>query len=51
MSVVDGQISVQDLLATLCEAVGIGAYAANQHPNGRPIPIASDGAAVKEVLA
>ena len=50
MTVVDGKIDVQDLLATLGEAVGIGAYAANQHPNGRPIPI-SDGLAVSEVLA
>lgn len=50
-SVVDGKISVQDLLATLCEAIGIGAYAANQHPNGRPIPIASEGVAIEEVLA
>ncbi|MCA9072443.1 MAG: DUF1501 domain-containing protein, partial [Planctomycetaceae bacterium] len=50
-SVIDGKITVQDLLATLCEAVGIGAYASNQHPNGRPIPIASDGLAIKEVLA
>jgi hypothetical protein len=50
MSVVDGQISVMDLLATLGEAVGIGAYAENRHPNGRPIPI-SDGLAVDEVLA
>ncbi|HUG20393.1 MAG TPA: DUF1501 domain-containing protein [Planctomycetaceae bacterium] len=50
MNVVDGKISVQDLLATLCEAVGIGSYAANTHPNGRPIPI-SDGTPVKEVLA
>jgi len=50
MTVVDGQISVMDLLATLCEAVGVGAYAANQHPNGRPIPL-TDGLPVKEVLA
>jgi uncharacterized protein (DUF1501 family) len=50
-TVVDGKTSVQDLLATLCEAIGIGQYAANQHPNGRPIPIASEGQAIQEILA
>jgi hypothetical protein len=50
MTVVDGKISVQDLFATLCEAVGIGSYASNMHPNGRPIPIA-DGLPIQEVLA
>jgi len=50
LTIKDGQITIQDLLATLCEAVGIGAYAENQHPNGRPIPV-SNGLAVEEVLA
>ncbi|MCA9058161.1 MAG: DUF1501 domain-containing protein, partial [Planctomycetaceae bacterium] len=50
-SVEDGQISVEDLLATLCEAIGIGAGATNNDPNGRPTPIAEGGSAVKAVLA
>ncbi|MCA8989336.1 MAG: DUF1501 domain-containing protein, partial [Planctomycetaceae bacterium] len=49
-SVVDGQITVQDLLATLCEAIGIGGDATNQAPDGRPIPIA-EGTPISQVLA
>lgn len=48
-AVVDGQIGVDDLLATLIEAIGIGAKAANRSPDGRPMPI-SEGTPVKEVL-
>lgn len=48
-AVVDGQIGVQDLLATLCEALGVGG-ASNMSPSGRPIPIA-DGNPIKAVLA
>ena len=44
----EGQIGVQDLLATLCEALGVGG-ASNEDPNGRPIPIA-EGFAVEDVL-
>jgi len=49
-AVVDGQIGVEDLLATLAEAVGVGAGASVMAPSGRPMPI-SDGSPVKEVLA
>ncbi len=49
-AVVDGQIGVEDLLATLAEAVGVGAGASVMAPSGRPMPI-SDGNPVKEVLA
>ncbi len=49
-TVVEGQISVQDMLATVCEAVGIGGDAMNQAPNGRPVPIA-EGIPISEVLA
>ena len=46
----DGQIGVQDLLATLCQALGLDSNASNQSPSGRPIPLAN-GVAIKEVLA
>ena len=44
-------IGVEDLLATVCEAIGVGAKATNLDPTGRPTPIADGGTAVKEVLA
>lgn len=49
VTVVDGQINEQDLLSTLCAALGVG-DAANTAPSGRPIPVA-DGTPVKAVLA
>ena len=48
-AVVDGQIGVDDLLATLVEAIGIGAGATNMSPSGRPMPVA-EGTPVKAVL-
>ena len=50
LTVVDGQITVQDLLATLYEALGVGASAYNMSPSGRPIPV-SEGAPIRSVLA
>lgn len=50
MMVEDGEISAEDLLATLAEAVGVGADAHLINEDGRPIKIA-DGSPVKEVLA
>lgn len=50
MEVVDGRIGVGDLLATLCEALGVGADAAVTSPDGRPILIA-EGTAISEVLS
>ena len=47
--VVENQITVQDLLSTLCEALGVGG-AMNTKPDGRPIAIA-EGNSVSEVLA
>lgn len=47
--VVDGQIGVQDLLSTLCKALGVG-HASNMSPSGRPIPIA-EGMSIDSVLA
>lgn len=49
-AVVDGQIGVEDLLATLAEAIGIGAKATVVSPMGRPTRIA-EGKPVKEVLS
>jgi uncharacterized protein (DUF1501 family) len=49
LTVVDGQITAPDLLATLCEALGVGGTY-NTDANGRPIPI-SEGASVRAVLA
>lgn len=48
--VVDGKIGVQDLLSTLCKAIGLGSSPSNLAPSGRPIPI-SEGRAIQEVLA
>jgi uncharacterized protein (DUF1501 family) len=49
-TVVDGRISVADLLATLCEAVGIESDASQIDNNGRPIPI-TDGIPIQAVLS
>ena len=48
-AVVDGQVTAQDLLATLCGALGvIGAY--NMSPSGRPIPV-TEGVPIAPVLS
>jgi hypothetical protein len=49
-TVVDGRISVADLLATLCEAVGIESTASQIDNNGRPIAI-TDGIPIQAVLS
>ncbi len=49
-TVVDGQIRVEDLLATLCEALGVEHDTMQMDNNGRPIPI-TDGTPIKAVLA
>jgi uncharacterized protein (DUF1501 family) len=50
MTVVDGRISVNDLLATLCSAVGIDEGASQIDNSGRPIPI-TDGIPIQAVLS
>jgi len=50
MAVVEGQISVNDLLATVCQAVGVGPEVSQIDPTGRPIPI-TDGKPIKAVLS
>lgn len=49
-TVVDGQIDAGDLLATLCQAVGLKDNVSAMSPIGRPIPLA-EGAPVKAVLS
>ena len=46
----DGRIGVQDLLSTLCAALGLGGSPMNEAPNGRPMPVA-EGRVIDEVLA
>ena len=48
--VVDGKINQQDLLATLCEGLGVNPLTENIAEGGRPIAIA-EGSAVAEVLS
>jgi len=48
-AVEENEVSSQDLLATLCDALGVGA-ASNMSPSGRPIPIA-EGNVIREILA
>ncbi|MEM1070521.1 MAG: DUF1501 domain-containing protein, partial [Planctomycetota bacterium] len=49
-TVEDGLIAEQDLLSTLCSALGLGSAPTNMAPNGRPMPI-SEGNVIKDVLA
>jgi hypothetical protein len=49
-TVVDGQISVNDLLATVCQAAGVGPEVSQLDATGRPIPI-TDGKPIKAVLS
>jgi arylsulfatase A-like enzyme len=50
MRVVEGQVGVADLLATLCQALGVSPSVTQLSNTGRPIAIA-DGTPIKEVLA
>jgi len=50
MTVVDGKITASDLLATVCQAVGVGPEVSQMDANGRPIPI-TDGNPIKAVLS
>ncbi|HUQ70584.1 MAG TPA: DUF1501 domain-containing protein, partial [Planctomycetaceae bacterium] len=49
-TVVDGKIAVADLLATLCQALGVGPEVTQMANTGRPIPI-TDGTPIKVVLS
>jgi len=50
MTVADGQVGAADVLATLCEALGVPADASQTSNLGRPISI-TDGTPIKAVLA
>jgi hypothetical protein len=50
MTVDEGQASASDLLATVCQAVGIGPKTSQMDGNGRPIAI-TDGQPIKAVLS
>ena len=49
MEIVDGEVDEEDLLSTLCHALGLKG-ASNMAPSGRPIPLA-EGKAIEAVLA
>ena len=49
-AVIDGQIAVEDLLATLCKALGVNPGTMQMANTGRPIPI-TDGTPIDAVLA
>ncbi len=50
LEVVDGQVGAADVLATLCEALGVSSDTTQVSNLGRPIRIA-DGAPIKAILA
>ncbi|HVW36622.1 MAG TPA: DUF1501 domain-containing protein [Pirellulales bacterium] len=50
MTVADGQVGAADVLATLCEALGVPADASQMSNLGRPISI-TDGTPIKAILA
>lgn len=50
MEVVDGQVSAPDVLATLCQALGVGPASMQMTETGRPVPI-TEGTPIREVLA
>jgi len=47
----EGAVTIGDLHATMCEALGIDGTKENMTPQGRPIRIVDKGAAVKNLLA
>jgi uncharacterized protein (DUF1501 family) len=50
MEVIDGKINQQDLLSTLCQALGVAPSTENIADGGRPIAIA-EGQVIREVLS
>jgi hypothetical protein len=51
MEVVDQKVSVKDVLATLCRAVGVADTQENMTNLGRPIKIVDGGNPIKEILS
>jgi hypothetical protein len=50
MEVVDGKVGAEDVLATLCEALGVPSDAQQMSNVGRPLPI-TDGTPIRKVLS
>jgi hypothetical protein len=50
MEVVDGQVAAEDVLATLCEALGVRSASMQMTDLGRPVPI-TEGTPIRKVLA
>jgi hypothetical protein len=50
MQVVDGKATAPDVIATLCEALGVPAETQNESGSGRPIRI-TEGTAINDLLA
>ncbi len=51
MEVVEKQVGVTDVLATLCAAVGVPPDDENYTQDGRPIPLVDKGSPIGELLA
>ena len=49
--VVDRPVSVPDLFASLCFALGVDPHSENYSRVGRPIPVVNDGSVVRELFA
>lgn len=50
MEVIDGQVGAEDVLATLCEALGVSSDASQMSNTGRPLPI-TEGIPIRSVLS
>ncbi|MCA9213484.1 MAG: DUF1501 domain-containing protein [Planctomycetales bacterium] len=50
MTVEENKVGVENVLATLCEALGVPPETENTDTSGRPLPIV-DGASIKQLLA
>lgn len=50
-AVAENKVGVKDVLATLCEAVGVPPYEENYTDQGRPIPLVDNGSAITDILA
>ena len=51
MEITADPVELPDLLATLCEAVGVDPATENYSPEGRPIPIVETGAPIEQLLS
>ena len=51
MQVEENKVGVKDVLATLCEAVGMSPLEENYTDNGRPIPLVEHGEPIKDLLS